>query len=322
MRGYVIRPVSMVGVALAICTPALVTAQVLRTEKGETTTKVLVEKKAAPAAPRVVEKKKTTTKTVTKEAVTVLAAPLEPGGRGNANAMMVKQWTTQFRPILQVEYLFVRVVCDPTKEQRILIARAGLKALDESAKKYVDWQQNRNRVVGGRLIERPAIPDTRHFIQDALAAAVKANLSASQAERYRVEIEARAAEQKRVALLNLVAKLDQVLVLSPEQRDKIKESLSAHWNEGWSQGFQNFNLDDQYLPMIPDPVISAHLNDEQKKVWNSTQKIMVNSNGMSVGMAMNNSPLDEAFSDAEALKEDPKPEPNPNPEQPEPGAKP
>ena len=194
--------------------------------------------------------------------------------------------------------------------------RAGLKALDEAAKKYVDWQNNQNRVVGGRLVERPAIPDTRQFIQEALAAAVKAHLSSSQSESYRAEIEARSAEQKRVAVVNLLAKLDQTLILSPEQRDKIEESLSSHWSDAWAHGFQSFNLDDQYLPMVPDSLVSTFLNDEQKKVWAGTQKITFNSNGLSFGMTMNNGPLDDAFSDAEALREDPKskPEPKPKPE--------
>jgi hypothetical protein len=224
---------------------------------------------------------------------------------------MIQQWTMQFRPILRVEYLFVRVVCNPTKEQRIPIARAGLKALDEAAKKYVDWQNNQNRIVGGRLVERPAIPDTRKFLQEALAAAVKANLSSGQSESYRAEIEARSAEQKRVALVNLLARLDQALILSPEQRDKLKESLSSHWNEPWAQGFQSFNLDDQYLPMVPDSLVSTFLNDEQKQVWAGTQKITFNSNGLSFGMNMNNEPLDDAFSDEEALREESKPEPKP-----------
>jgi hypothetical protein len=330
MRVRFNRLVSMVGVASAVCSPAFVTAQVgeVKVEaeapievKAEAVTAVKAERVMVPARPpgagdlRIdVDKVLKATLKQLLPGPPVAVAPRAEGMviRQNINVNnMIQQWTTQFRPILKVEYLFVRVVCNPTKEQRIPIARAGLKALDEAAKKYVDWQNNQNRVVGGRLVERPAIPDTRKFIQDALAAAVKATLSSSQSEWYRAEIEARSAEQKRVAVVNLLAKLDQALILSLEQRDKIKDALSSHWNEPWAQGFQSFNLDDQYLPMLPDPLISTFLNDEQKKVWAGTQKITFNSNGLGFGMNMNNEPLDDAFSDAEALREDPKTNPKP-----------
>jgi hypothetical protein len=332
MRVRFNRLVSMVGVASAVCSPAFVTAQVREVKveaaapievKAEAVNTVKAERVVVPARPaeagdvRIdVEKVVKATLKQLQPAPPVIAAPKAEVRviRQNINVNhMIQQWTTQFRPILKVEYLFVRVVCNPTKEQRIPIARAGLKALDEAAKKYVDWQNNQNRVVGGRLVERPAIPDTRKFIQDALAAAVKANVSSSQSESYRAEIEARSAEQKRVAVVNLLAKLDQALILSLEQRDKIKESLSSHWNEPWAQGFQSFNLDDQYLPMVPDPLISTFLNDEQKKVWAGTQKITFNSNGVSFGMNMITGPLDDAFSDEEALREDPNPKPEPKP---------
>ncbi len=49
----------------------------------------------------------------------------------------------------------------------------------------------------GRLIERPANPDTRRFIQNALATSVKVQLSPEMYTRYRTELDARSAEQKR-----------------------------------------------------------------------------------------------------------------------------
>ena len=205
----------------------------------------------------------------------------------------------------------MRVICNPSKEERLPIARAGLKALEEAAKTYMDWQNNQNMVVGGRLVERPANPDTRKFIQDALAASVKVQLSPGQYERYRVELDARSAEQKRVAVLNLVAKLDQALILSPEQRDQISGSLSSHWQEAWAQGFQSFNLENQYIPMIPDHLVADHLNANQKTIWAGLQKVTFSSNGLGFGMNVQaeNQPLDDEFSDEAAIavaKEDPK----------------
>lgn len=296
MRGRFLCLVPMIGVAFAVCSPAFVSAQI-RKERVEPAPVrgIVVEKKAADAiAPARAEVR------------VQLAAPMVINGNLNGNGVL--QWTKQFRPILVVEYLFMRVICNPSKAERMPIAGAGLKALDEAAKAYLDWQNNQNMVVGGRLVERPANPDTRKFIQEALAAAVKAHLSSSQYERYRVELDARSAEQKRVAVLNLVAKLDQVLVLSPEQREQISGSLSSRWDESWAQGFQSYNLENQYIPMVPDQLVADHLNANQKTIWAGLQKVTFNSNGLGFGMNIQaeNQPLDDEFSD-EAAQETPKP---------------
>lgn len=303
MRGRFLRLVPMVGVAFAVCTPAFVSAQI-RMERVEPAQEIRVERKAARIVPFPAAKVEVMGEV---EARVQLAAPMAIVWNANG-----PQWTRQFRPILVVEYLFMRVICNPSKEERLPIARAGLKALEEAAKTYMDWQNNQNMVVGGRLVERPANPDTRKFIQEALAVSVKAQLSPSQYERYRAELDGRSAEQKRVAILNLVAKLDQDLILSPEQRDQISGSLSAHWQEAWAQGYQSYNLDHQYFPMVPDALVTDHLNANQRTIWAGLQKVTFSSNGLGFGMnaQAENQPLDDEFSDEAAIaaaKEDPKP---------------
>ncbi|WP_406694890.1 hypothetical protein V5E97_27990 [Singulisphaera sp. Ch08] len=286
MRGRFIRLVPMVGIAFTVCTPVFVFAQV-RKEVVEPAKREVVQRKAAVLQPARVQ---------LADPVVIIANGMDPG------------WTRQFRPILQVEYLFLRMVCNPSKEERLPIARAGFKSLDAAAKSYLEWQNNQNMIVAGRLVERPANPDPRKMIQNALVDSAKTHLSSSQFERYRAELDARSAEQKRVAILNLVAKLDHSLVLSPEQRDQISESLSSHWEEAWAQGFQSFSLDNQYFPMVPDPLVAKHLNANQKTIWSGLQKVTFNSNGL--GSFMNaqaqNLPLDDEFSD-EVAQEDPKP---------------
>lgn len=299
MKSCVIRLVPMLGVTFAVCMPAFVFAQI-RMERIE----------LAPAKGVVSEKKKITAVAPAREPEQVqLAAPVVIVRNANVNGI-VGQWTRQFRPILHVEYLFMRVICDPSKEERLSIACAGLKALDEAAETYAVWQKNQNMVMGGKLVEQPATPDTRKLIQDALAAAVKAKLSPSQYERYRVELNARATEQKRTAILNLIVRLDQSLVLSAEQREQIRGSLSSHWAEAWAQGHQSFNLETQYIPMIPDPLVADYLNANQKTIWTGLQKVTINASGLGFGMNVLgvNQPLDDEFADEVATaKEDPEP---------------
>lgn len=213
----------------------------------------------------------------------------------------IQQWMQQYRPILRVEYLFVRMVCDPSKDQRKQIARAGERALKAAATEFAEWQNGRRRaMVGGRIQN----PEPRKIIQEGLAAAVKAHLNPAQAALYKEEAGNRLADERQAVILNLVAKLDQDLCLSADQRDKLRESLTAHWDDSWCQSLQMFMQENQYFPQIPDQFVSPFLNPVQKRVWDGIQKVQQNFFGG--GMMMGDDPLDdEDLREAarEALKE-------------------
>jgi hypothetical protein len=230
-----------------------------------------------------------------KQAVAVPAGVVNPG--------LNQQWLTRMRPILRVEYQFLRTVCDPTREQRMPIARAGLAALDDAVKKYLEWQNVRNRgvmVVNGKIVNRAGaadLPDPRKAIQEALGVAARANLPAESWERYRKEVEARSEELKQVAITGMVAKLDHILLLSAEQRDAILQALSSRWNTSWSSVLQYSGLDQHYFPFIPDEYIVPSLNDDQKKLWEKSGKVMP-SPATGVGPAQfDDGPLDDEFPD-------------------------
>ena len=205
--------------------------------------------------------------------------------------MMVPQYLTHLRPNLMVEYRFLRTVCAPSKEQRRPIARAGLAGLKDAATAFVEWQYD-----PARRARPNDQPNPRHIIEEALAAAAKENLTPDQQERYRYELEDRAAERKRFAILTLVAKLDQCLILSSKQRDAISEALSARWNDSWWQGIQNYSLESNYFPLLPDDGIVPFLKDAQRKIWTGLQKTTYSAFGFG-GMGMENGPLDDEFPD-------------------------
>ena len=104
--------VAIAGVSVVVCAPALVSAQVRK-------------EAAVPARPdgaaKAEAKKKPagTTVIVTKESRPL---PLPPALKGqvviNGKRVVngrIEQWTRRFRPILQVEYLFVRTVAIPPR---------------------------------------------------------------------------------------------------------------------------------------------------------------------------------------------------------------
>jgi hypothetical protein len=181
---------------------------------------------------------------------------------------MEQQYAQQLRPSLQVEYHFLRSVCGLTKEQRKQVARAGERALKNTATKLAETRQPLQ--VGPRGPH--AGSDAQRLMRDGLVEAAKAYVSAEQLARYWSEVEQRDESRKQTAVRNLVAKLDQDLVLSTEQRDRIAESLSAHWHDAWGRSLELYVQGDQFIPGVPDECVTPYLNETQKRVWATTQQ--------------------------------------------------
>src|SRR5207248_9243311 len=107
------------------------------------------------------------------------------------------------RPILRTEYQFLVTVCEPTKEERKQIARAGEATLRVAVTMLTDWRRQPRRavpaargampdprkVVEDALAQQP--PDPRKLLQAGLADAAKTFLSPRQVDRYREEVKQR-----------------------------------------------------------------------------------------------------------------------------------
>ena len=102
--------------------------------------------------------------------------------------------------------------------------------------------------------------------------AVASTLSAEQTERYQVELTKRSAARKRVALFNLVSKIDKDLLLTTEQRTKVSESLEKNWKSEWGQQLEVFVYGDQFSPILPDDQVVPFLNEKQKVIWKGLPK--------------------------------------------------
>ncbi len=257
--------------------------------------------RAAPA-PRV----KVAKKAAPQPAVAAAAIMVAPAmGMGMNNEAQIRQYMQQMRPLLRSEYHIVRVVCRPTPEQRKELARAGEKALHEASRKYVQMMQQ-PMGVNERAQNQP-----NKLIRAALFAAVKAKFPPEVAGRLEAEGKRREASRKGLFVRNLVARLDHDLVLDPAQRDKLAESLEKHWDDSWGQSIEMFMYDYQYVPPIPDHLVTPVLNDAQRKIWRTTQKVQMFFGGFGLmGGVMADDPLeDEELKEArlEAAKNDPAP---------------
>ncbi len=252
-------------IGVLLLTATLVFAQEKQAKVAE---KKIVEQKA--------EKPKADAKQVVEEAVdaavqVVVAAGENADADGDANVKAwQQQFSTQFRQLLKAELHFVRIVCQPNKEQFQKLSIAGEAAMQGAVKEFVDVQKRIMR--GIRAGEQPGYPDPRKLITEGLSKSIKATLSAEQAARYQEELDKRTANRKQVALTNLVAKLDQDLVLTADQRGKLFEKLSASWKDAWGQSLEMLFYGEHYFPSLPDNDVVPILNATQKEVWNGTPK--------------------------------------------------
>lgn len=294
------------GVAIATVTSALaLEGASAGPQDGANQAKTVVKEEAKPAAPAA----KAAARTKAKVSVKAVPAPKAVGiaVRPNADGQ-AQQYMQQFRPILRAEYHIVRVVCRPDAEQRKAIARDGEQTLREAASKYVDMMR-RPMTVAQRAEAEP-----RRQIRAGLAKSVKARLPAEMVRKYEEEIAKRDASRKQLAVRNLVARLDRDLVLSPDQRDKIAESLGAHWDDSWCQSIEMFMYDYQFLPPIPDQYVAPFLNDPQKGIWRGIQKVygFWGGFGMMGGIMVDDPLEDEELKAArlEAARGDPNPAAN------------
>jgi hypothetical protein len=174
-----------------------------------------------------------------------------------------EQFVAQLRPILTAELYFAHTACHIGKEQRGPIVEAGEQTVKEAASKLAKAQR-RGTAVG---------LDARKLVVAGVAKAVKETLTPEQSERYQEELEKRSAHRRGTMILMLTSKLDDCLVLTTEQRDKLAESLTANWKEAWEQSVQIWQHNHEYFPQLPANVIVPLLNDKQKEIWRGLQKV-------------------------------------------------
>lgn len=189
-----------------------------------------------------------------------------------ANEAMIQQFLQQLRPIMASELGFVRLDCgDLTVEQRKTIKTAALAGLKDAAKITADQQ---NRQQQGRPVARTKKPtEPRTIIREAIIKSMKETVGEEKMARYMDETNMRIAKRKQTAIIGLVARLDDQLYLTAEQRDKIAESISLKWQDGWEKWTQMARAwGDRYFPQVPDQLVAPHLSQEQKSVWRTLQK--------------------------------------------------
>jgi hypothetical protein len=191
----------------------------------------------------------------------------------NAHIQALKQqFAQQGRPLIRSELIFVRHVCGLTAEQTRPIAREAELVLEKIAEKMAEDQLNgRMRIVA--MGNQTATPQPSDQLQELLAASLQKHLNPAQWLRYQAETLKRSADRKEAGVRFLTESLARDLTLSDRQRELVNQALAGAWNENWAVSVDYLFLGNIYYPQTVDSAIVNFLDDEQKKIWRSAQKI-------------------------------------------------
>jgi hypothetical protein len=189
------------------------------------------------------------------------------------NEAQIQQYAQMLQPAMWQELNFIRQVCDLTPQQRPKIRAAADVAVKEGAKAVLQPQRAN---VNGVMVMRSQPTLGAQAIRDNLHETLKTTLTSEQLDRYEAEDVKRAAATKQAAILTAVARLDDALYLSKEQREKILSGLDENWQREWEQWLSIYRYSGQYCPQVPDQHVVPQLNDDQKLIWGSIQKISTN----------------------------------------------
>jgi hypothetical protein len=176
---------------------------------------------------------------------------------------LVAQFRPQFQQLLYLELAFLRRECKPDAKPFAEVAKAAKAALDAPLRVYASqyWAMQNGR-------GRSSAADPRPEIRKLLMPLVEAKLGPEKARLYQEESDKRAEARKHAVVVNLVAAIDERLVLTAPQRAKLVQSLSANYDSVWEQYVEMFSSSSQnYLPSIRKESIVPLLNEQQKSVW-------------------------------------------------------
>jgi hypothetical protein len=192
-------------------------------------------------------------------------APKAPMVAAANQGDLTAQLIAQYRPVLCVEYHFLRMVCGLSEDERKVIAREAVQAFKDAMARYEDMRRPQFRPAGAAP---RALPDPRKLIQEGLVRAAEKRLSPERAARYREELAQRNLYRKRVTIQRLIEWLDQELILSPTQRIEIATALAAGWEDAWFPTEFMLTNPERYLNrMIPNHNIVRFLEVDQRQLF-------------------------------------------------------
>ena len=227
-----------------------------------------------------------------------------------ANALE-QQMRKQLEPTLKAELSFaVRAAALDANERRSLIA-AGKTWFDKyiaDAAKNQDPNRQQMLMQGGQAIwfggRGPQTTNPRNEIRKGLAKIAASSFSKEKAEAYAGECRKRDDFYRQVSVENLIVRIDDKVILSPEQRKVISDSLTTHWDQIDKPQIEAFAISASMWPGVPNDRVLPALTAAQQAVLkrlNSVTGRVFFGNGMfgEQGAVLDDIDLNEPAGDTE-----------------------
>jgi hypothetical protein len=184
-------------------------------------------------------------------------------------AQVEQEYRPYFERMLKGEIAFMRRACDMDPTQREAVTKAGKEQTADILRQCAVVEA---QVMQGRVSSR-STSSVSDVFQQRLVEIARKSLRPEQIERYRRELELRSASRKRAVVDYMVARADQSLTLSAQQREKLAATLTKNYSDAWEKCLSIWMNNVQYMPSIPDTHILSLLDEEQRTVWRGLQKL-------------------------------------------------
>jgi hypothetical protein len=187
------------------------------------------------------------------------------------------------KPLINLELSFVKRVCDPTDEQMTAIIAAAKEAHEAMANILTDQRQAfENRGIQREIFMGPnnqrmnVNPFKR--VREDVAKLLKPLVSEQQYASYTEEANSRDEYERAAAVDTLLEMLDAKLLLSPDQQTQLHEKMSTSDTLPDLHTLIVYSSNTQYLPQLPDQLITPILSATQKQIWSSLNRVSIHQN--------------------------------------------
>jgi hypothetical protein len=203
-----------------------------------------------------------------------MAVAVAANNAARANTMKAR-YEQQFRPFYLARLIHARTICHLSKDQLRKLRPEADQAFDAFVAHLVQnplvlrvaRPQNFVNVAGQRSV--PETPDPEIDLERAIAAVVKKHVSAELWTAYEADLQRRREARRDAGVRFLMMVLDDDLLLSTEQHDKLARALTSHWQNSWSSIMNLTYNGNAILPDIPDTVVKPVLDTAQYNNWQS-----------------------------------------------------
>jgi hypothetical protein len=176
----------------------------------------------------------------------------------------------QYRPMLEAELAFVQRICRTDEEQQEKITADVTRTVREACERVavVNFQANGVRARRGFRVH---VDDPRESLQQAMSASLKAHLRPEQLADYEREAHKRREFRKRAVIDSVISEFDAAVLLSPTQRERIREALSANWQENWYPAGNPLVLHHRHrsFGVVDMSLVISLLTPQQYSAWES-----------------------------------------------------